>query len=153
MRIDKAEKDNHAVGFFYRHGTIFKDGKNGYGVALHKNGNVSLSSTKAKAVKTVENAVTDVGEFHRLGVSAVGSHFEVTLDGETIITWDDPDKFRSEGFVSLMAGMSNCSFDNVEVVNLSAPSRERGEHHGAEGSHEGRSRERGSSSHERSRHR
>ena len=47
-----------------------------------------------------------------------GSHFEVTLDGQTVLTWDDSDHYRTEGYVSLNAGMCNASFDNVEVIAL-----------------------------------
>ncbi len=71
-----------------------------------------------KKIKGVDKAVTDVSKFHRLGVAVTGSHFEVTLDGQTIITWDDPDNYRTEGYVSLNAGMCNASFDNVEVTAI-----------------------------------
>jgi len=118
VRIDKAEKDNYCVGFTFRHGTIWKDGRKGYSAAICKNGDVVLSSKKHKKIKTVEKAVTDVSKFHRLGVAVAGSHFEVTLDSQTVITWDDPDNYRTEGFVSLMAGMCDAGFDNVEVHTL-----------------------------------
>jgi hypothetical protein len=123
LKINTAEDPMNWVGVDLRHGTIWQDGIRGYLIFLRQNGELGLNNKVDGTVATVAGAVADTSVYHRLKVRLVDSHFEISVDGDVVLTWDDPNNRRSAGLVSLESGKTDCSFDNVVVreVREAAP--------------------------------
>ena len=89
-----------------------------YLVYLRKNGELGLFTAEDGTVRSIPNAVADTAVYHHLGVTLVGSHVEVRLDGAKVIEWDDVNTRRSTGMVYLRCCKSDSTFDNIEVTEL-----------------------------------
>lgn len=116
VRINKTEEPNHWAGIQLRHGTVWKDRLHGYLVYLRANGELGISvSGQKEAVATLADAVEDASTFHRLRVTLRGHTLTVHLDDQQKLEWTDPEKRFDRGLVSLIAGRSDCTYDNVDV--------------------------------------
>lgn len=116
VKINGSEEPNHWAGASLRHGTVWKGRLDGYLVFLRRNGEVGLAVTGQKEpVAKVENVVTDTSKYHRFHVSFEGPNIQVRVDDRFIFQWSDPNEKFEAGLVSLIAGKTDASFDNVEV--------------------------------------
>jgi hypothetical protein len=117
VKINAANDPNNWAGVNIRGGTIWKEGRTrAYLVFLRQNGELGLNNKIDGTVVTVPGAVADTSVYHRLAVSAVGWHFEVSIDDNVLITWVDTNEHYAAGLVSIEAGKTDCSFDNVVVA-------------------------------------
>jgi len=119
VRINDSDEPERWAGVRLRHGTIWEGGIGGYLTYLRRNGELGLHVPPEGTVASVTGVVADTSVYHRLSVSIVGHHIEVRVDGELIITWDDPEERVDAGYVAIEAGKSDASFDNATVVSLS----------------------------------
>ena len=118
VKINSANNSSHWVGLNLRGSTVWEESRvRAYLVLIRQNGELALYD-KDQNVASVPDAVPDTSVFHRLGVTLFDSQFEISVDGEVLITWDDPNHRYASGLTSLEAGMTDASFDNVEVVAL-----------------------------------
>ena len=115
FKINAADDPANWAGVNLRGGTIWEDGTRGYLVFVRQNGELGLHNKVDGTVASLPGAVADTSVYHRLGVMLVDSHFEISIDGDVVLTWDDPNSRRSAGLVSLESGKTDCSFDNVTV--------------------------------------
>lgn len=120
VKINSAPADNHWAGVHLRHSTIWSGGIGGNLVYLRKNGELGLTAPghKEPVARQIE-AVKDTGSYHRLSIEVIGPRFTVSVDGEPILHWRDPEPGGSlAGLISLEAGKAEAQFDNVRITPL-----------------------------------
>jgi hypothetical protein len=119
VKINATEQPQNWAGVTLRGGWIWEGGDTRtYLVYLRQNGELGLWTQADGTVMSVPEVVPDMSEYHHLCVVLVGSHFQISVDGTSVLTWDDPHERRSCGLVALRTCNADCSFDNVEVVSL-----------------------------------
>ncbi len=120
IRIHDAPDDTNWAGYYFRFSVMYGGRSNGGGylVLLRRNGTVALYTQNDGIVAEVPGAVEDPSVFHRLGVRCMGqpARIRISVDGELMIDWTDPNGRFSSGYVAMESGHSDCSFDNVRVV-------------------------------------
>jgi len=116
VKINAATDPQGWVAISVRNGFVWDDGDyKTYTAYLRQNGELALWSQQDDTVASEADVVADTSQYHRLSVLVVGSHFEISVDGQAVIEWDDPNGRRSAGIMGLRTCKADASFDNVDV--------------------------------------